>query len=74
MLLVDFLCFWILASYFPITGVSGIGHGPRLGYSHRDGEQEELQNGTVSVEIEMPKAVYQKHNSQTSFRSHCMKQ
>lgn len=76
MLLADFLCFLILASYSQtpsfglFTGVGGNGHNPRLEYSHRDGEQEELQHGTVSGGTEMCKAAFQKHNSRTSFRSY----
>lgn len=70
MLLPHFLCFLILASYSQTpssgstTGVGGSGHDPRLKYSNGDGEQEELQNGTVSGETEMRKAAFLKHNCQ----------
>lgn len=69
MLLADFLCFLILASYSqtpsfgPITGVGGSGHDPRPEYFHRDGEQEELQNGIVSGETEMCGGAFQNHNT-----------
>lgn len=55
MLLADFLCFLILAgcsrtpSFGAVTGVDGSGRDPRLECSHRDGEQEEQQNGTISA-------------------------
>lgn len=52
MLLADFICFLILASYSqtpsfgPVTGVGGSGCDSRLEYSHSDGEQEDAKRGS----------------------------
>lgn len=52
MLLADFICFLILASYSqtpsfgPVTGVGGSGCDSRLEYSHSDGEQEDAKWGS----------------------------
>lgn len=51
-----------------MTGVGGSGHDPRPEYFHRDGEQEELQNGIVSGETEMCGAAFQNHNTWTRMK------